>query len=165
MAAVLQLKINNFILKTKISFLPRFLRVTTWVLIRMCTIVTSLDMTSFVYIGDESIICRNGLERKRNDPSKKKLCYLYWVIEKSKDELQKCWINQTTVSKFKKRFYCGARLKTYITSTGARGDRPWVTASFCGLGNWIDRSRQLIGVTTFYIGVVCKLILAFLHEK
>ena len=36
----------------------------------MCTIVTSSDMTSFVYIGDESIICRNGLERKRNDPSK-----------------------------------------------------------------------------------------------
>ena len=25
----------------------------TWVFIRMCTIVTSSDMTSFVYIGDE----------------------------------------------------------------------------------------------------------------
>ena len=25
----------------------------TWVFIIMCTIVTSLDMTSFVYIGDE----------------------------------------------------------------------------------------------------------------
>ena len=50
MAAVLQLKINNYILETKISF---FYRVTTWVLIRMCTIVTSSDMTSFIYIGDE----------------------------------------------------------------------------------------------------------------
>ena len=77
MAAVLQLKINNYILETKISFLPCFYIVTTWVFIRMCTIVTSSDMTSFVYIGDENIICRNGLERKRNDPSKKKLCYLY----------------------------------------------------------------------------------------
>ena len=47
----------------------------------MCTIVTSSDMKSFVYIRDESIICRNGLE--------KKLCYIYWVIEESKDELQK----------------------------------------------------------------------------
>ena len=49
-------------------------------------------MTSFIFIGDEfkkSIICQNGLERKRNDPSKKKLNYLYWVIEESKDELQK----------------------------------------------------------------------------
>ena len=46
-------------------------------------------MTSFVYIGDESIICQNGLERKRNDRGKKKLRYLYWVIKESKDELQK----------------------------------------------------------------------------
>ena len=45
--------------------------------IRMCTIVTSSDMTSFVYIGDaigdESIICQNGLERKRNDPQQKEI--------------------------------------------------------------------------------------------
>ena len=70
MAAVLQLKINNYILGTKISC---FYIVTTWVFIRMCTIVTSSDMTSFVYIGDESIICRNGLERKRNDPQQKEI--------------------------------------------------------------------------------------------
>ena len=49
MAAVLQLKINSYILETRIS-LPKNL---TWVCIRMCTIVTSSDMTSFVYIGDE----------------------------------------------------------------------------------------------------------------
>ena len=54
MAAVLQLKINNYILET----ITRFYIVTTeknltWVFIRMCTIVTSSDMTSFIYIGDE----------------------------------------------------------------------------------------------------------------
>ena len=54
----------------------------SWVFIRMSTIVTS-----FVYIGDEKH--ENCLERKRNYPSKKKLCYLYCVIEESKDELQK----------------------------------------------------------------------------
>ena len=73
MAAVLQLKINNYILETKISFLPCFYIVTTWVLIRMCTIVTSSNMTSFVYIGDKNIICRYGLERKRNDPQQKEI--------------------------------------------------------------------------------------------
>ena len=57
MAAVLQLKINNNILETKILFLPCFYIGTTWVFIRMCTIVTSSDMMSFVYIGDENIIC------------------------------------------------------------------------------------------------------------
>ena len=83
MAAVLQLKIINYILETKISFLPRHGSSLE------CVRVTSSDMTSFVYIGDESIICRNGSERKRNDPSKKKLCHRYSVIEESKDELQK----------------------------------------------------------------------------
>ena len=73
MAAVLQLKINNYILETKISFLPCFYILTTWVFIRMCTIVSSSDMTSFVYIGDENIICRNGLEMKRNDPQQKEI--------------------------------------------------------------------------------------------
>ena len=35
------------------------------------------------------------------DPGKKKLSYLYWAIEESKDELQKMLdiINQTTVIK------------------------------------------------------------------
>ena len=54
MAAVLQLKINNYILETRISFLHSGKRKNlTWVFIRMCTIVTSSDMTSFIYIGDE----------------------------------------------------------------------------------------------------------------
>ena len=54
MAAVLQLKINNYILETRISFLRTDNQKNlTWVFIRMCTIVTSSDMTSFIYIGDE----------------------------------------------------------------------------------------------------------------
>ena len=51
--------------------------------------ITSSDMTSFVYIGDESIICQMAWKGKEMMPSKKKLSYLYWVIEESKDELQK----------------------------------------------------------------------------
>ena len=78
MAAVLQLKINNYILETKISFLPCFYIGTTWVFIRMCTIVTSMDMTSFVYIGDEKTssveMAWKGNEMTR---TQKKLCYLY----------------------------------------------------------------------------------------
>ena len=54
MAAVLQLKINNYILETRISFLHSDNRKNlTCVFIRMCTIVTSSDMTSFIYIGDK----------------------------------------------------------------------------------------------------------------
>ena len=47
MAAVLQLKINNYILETRISFNL------TLVFIRLFTIVTSSDMTSFIYIDDD----------------------------------------------------------------------------------------------------------------
>ena len=54
MADFLQLKINNYILETRISLLHSDNRKNlTWVFIRMVTIVTSSDMTSFVYIGDE----------------------------------------------------------------------------------------------------------------
>ena len=54
LAAVLQMKINNNILETRILFLHSDSRKSlTWVFIRMCTIVTSSDMTSFIYIGDE----------------------------------------------------------------------------------------------------------------
>ena len=54
MAAVLQLKINNYILETRISFLDSDNQKNlTWVFIRMCKIVTSSDMKSFSYIGDE----------------------------------------------------------------------------------------------------------------
>ena len=134
MAAVLHLKINNYILETRISFLHSDNRKNlTWVFIRMCTIVTSSDMTSFVYIGEEKHHLSKWPWRKRNDPSKKKLCYLYWVIEERKDELQKCWINQATFSKFKKRFYCGARLKTYNEVSGKQARVQEVIASFFGL--------------------------------
>ena len=73
MAAVLQLKITNYILETKLSFYI----VTTEKTIRMCTLVTLSDMTSFVYIGDKSIICQNGLERKRNDTQQKEIVHSY----------------------------------------------------------------------------------------
>ena len=55
MAAVLQLKINNYLLETRISFLHigDNQKKLILVFIRMCTIVTSSDMTSFIYIGDE----------------------------------------------------------------------------------------------------------------
>ena len=44
------IEINNYISATRI---PYFTKYFTWMFIRMCTIVTSSDMTSFVYIGDE----------------------------------------------------------------------------------------------------------------
>ena len=54
MAAVLQLKINNYILETRNSFLHSDNQKNlTSVFIRMCTIVTSSDLTSFIYNGDE----------------------------------------------------------------------------------------------------------------
>ena len=53
-AAVLQSIIDNYILETRISFLHGDNQKNlTWVFIRMCTMVTSSDMTSFIYIGDE----------------------------------------------------------------------------------------------------------------
>ena len=55
MAVVRQLKINNYILETSKNLVLHSdnRKNLTWVFIRMCTIVTSSDMTSFVYIGDE----------------------------------------------------------------------------------------------------------------
>ena len=54
MAAVLQLKINNYILETRILFLHSDNRKNlTWVFIRMCMIVISSDIHSFIYIGYE----------------------------------------------------------------------------------------------------------------
>ena len=54
MAAVLQLKINKYIIETRISFLHSDNRKSlTSVFIRMCLIVTSLEIMSFIYIGDE----------------------------------------------------------------------------------------------------------------
>ena len=67
MAAVHQLKINNYILETRISFLHSDNRKNlTWVFIRMCTIVTSSDMTSFIYIGEKHHLSKwLGKEKKR----------------------------------------------------------------------------------------------------
>ena len=56
MAAVLQLKkTTTTTLETRISFLHigDNRKNLLWVFITMCTIVTSSDMTSFIYIGDE----------------------------------------------------------------------------------------------------------------
>ena len=56
----------------------------------MCTIVTSSDMTSFIYIGDEEHHLSKWLgKEKKWPPAKMKLSYLYWVIEECKDELQR----------------------------------------------------------------------------
>ena len=71
MAAVLQLKINNYILETRISFLHSDNRKNlTWV----CTIVTSSDMTSFIYIGDEKHHLSKWFRKeKKNDLQQKEI--------------------------------------------------------------------------------------------
>ena len=74
MAAVLQLKINNYILETRISLLHSDNRKNlTWVFIKMCTIVTSSDMTSFVYICDEKHHLSKWLGKEKNDPQQKEI--------------------------------------------------------------------------------------------
>ena len=74
MAVILQLKINNYILETRISFLHSDNRKNlTLVFIRLCTIVTSSDMTSFIYIGDENHHPSKWFEKKRNDPQQKEI--------------------------------------------------------------------------------------------
>ena len=66
MAAVLQLKINNYILETRIAFLHSDNRKNlTLVFIRLCTIVTSSDMTSFIYIGDENHHLSKWFEKEK----------------------------------------------------------------------------------------------------
>ena len=64
----------------------------------------------------------------------------------------------------KKGSFCGARLKTYNEVAGKQAQVQEVSVSFCGQGSWIDRSRQLIDMTTVNLGVVCKLIFAFPPE-
>ena len=66
MVAVLQLKINNYILETRILLLHSDNRKNlTWVFIRMCTIVTSSDMMSFVYIDGEKHHLSKGQEKEK----------------------------------------------------------------------------------------------------
>ena len=74
MATVLQLKINNYILETRISFLHSDNQKNlTWVFIRMCTIVASSDMTSFVYIGDEKHPLSKWLGKEKKRPQQKEI--------------------------------------------------------------------------------------------
>ena len=122
-AAVLQLK------KKKLHFSdlnPKNQNYFIWVFIRMCTIVTSSDMTSFVYIGDEKHHLSKWLGKEKKWPQQKEIVLSLLSDWRNQRRIgKKCWINQATVSKFKKQFYCGARLKTCgrKTSTGARGDK------------------------------------------
>ena len=74
MAAVLQLKINNYILETRISFLNSDNQKNlTWVFFRMCTVVTSSDMTSFIYIGDEKHHLSRWLGKEKKCPQQKEI--------------------------------------------------------------------------------------------
>ena len=78
MAAVRQLKINNYILETRISFIHSDNRKNlTVVFIRMCTIVTSSDMTSFVYIGDEKHHLSKWLGKEKKRPPAKRICAIF----------------------------------------------------------------------------------------
>ena len=170
MVAVLTLKIYNYITATRIPFLHSDNRkYFIWVFIRMCTIVTSSDMTSFAYIGDEKHHLSKCLERKRNDPPPppaERNCanliarFIEW-LKKAKTNCKK----MLDIPDNKKRFYCGTRLKTYNEVAGKQAHVQEVIESFCGLGSWIDRSRQLIGMATVNLGVVCKLIFAFPSEN
>ena len=75
MAAVLQLKIYNYITATRIPFLHSVNRkYFTWVFIRMCTIVTSSDMKSFAYIGDEKHYLSKWLGKEKEWPPAKRNC-------------------------------------------------------------------------------------------
>ena len=74
MAAVLQLKINSYILETRISFLHSDNRKNlTWVFIRMRTVVTSSDMTSFNYIGDEKHHLSKWFGKEKKRPQQKEI--------------------------------------------------------------------------------------------
>ena len=73
---------------------------------------------------------------KEMTPSKKKLSYLYWVIEESKDELQKMLDkpgNSHAVSS-RNDFIAGLDW-TYNEVAGKQAQVQEAIASFCGLGN------------------------------
>ena len=95
MAAVLQLKINNYILETRISFLPSDNRKNlTWVFNVYDSYVIGYDVIHLHWWWKASSIKMAWMT-----PSKKKLSYLslfiylfhfiYWVNEECKDELQR----------------------------------------------------------------------------
>ena len=100
METVLQLKLNNYILETRISLLPSDNRKNlTWVFIRMYTIVTSSDMTSFVYIGDEKHHLSKWLGKEKKWPPAKRNWAIFFIewLKKAKTNCKRCWINQATV--------------------------------------------------------------------
>ena len=74
MAAILELKIINTFQRQESHFLHSDNRkYFTWVFIRMCTVVTSSDMTSFVYIDDEKHHLSKWLgKEKKLPPAKRK---------------------------------------------------------------------------------------------
>ena len=89
MAAVLQLKINNYILETRISFLPSDNRKNfTWVFNVYDSYVIGYDVIHLHWWRKASSV-KMAWKGKEMTPSKKKLSYLYWVIEDCKDELQR----------------------------------------------------------------------------
>ena len=77
-AAVRKLKINNYILETRILYLHSDdQKNLTWVFIRMCTIVTSSDMTSFVYKGDEKHHLSKWLGKEKKWSPAKRNCAIF----------------------------------------------------------------------------------------
>ena len=86
----------------------------------MCTIVKSSDMTSFVYIGDEKHRLSKWLGKEKKWPQQKEI-----VLSLLSD-----WRKQRRIAKKmldkpgnKKRFYCGARLKTYNEVAGKQAQK------------------------------------------
>ena len=109
----------------------------------------SSDITSFVCIGDEKHHLSKWLIKEKKWPQQKEtVLSLLSDWRKQRRFAKNCLINHSTVSKFKKRFYCGARLKTYNKMAGKHAQVHEVIASFCGLLSRIDRSRQLMRITT-----------------
>ena len=131
MAAVLQFKINNYIIETRISFLHSDNRKNlTWVFIRMFTIVTSSDMTSYIYIGDEKHHLSKWLGKKKKWPPAKRnwAIFIEW-LKKAKTNCKRCWINQATVMQLVQETILlrgsteNIQRSCRKTSTSARGDR------------------------------------------
>ena len=89
MAAVLQLKINNYILETRISFLPSDNRKNlTWVFNVYDSYVIGYDVIHLHWWRKASSV-KMAWKGKEMTPSKKKLSYLYWVIEELQRMLDK----------------------------------------------------------------------------
>ena len=72
------MKINNYISATRIPFLHNDNRkYFSWVFIRMCTVVPSSDMTSFVNIDDKKHHLSKWLGKKKERPPAKRKCAIF----------------------------------------------------------------------------------------